>query len=277
VDAVDAVTAWAVGEGGVILKTSDGGATWTPQVSGTGAALFGVSAIDSSTAWAVGAGGVIVATSDGGATWRALNSRVRADLYGVSAVSASTCWAVGSGGTILKTSDGGATWTPQGAVVVGAAAAARSAANAGAEVDGARGTDAMSGDGAATDTDTGTAVARPGGGDDTRTGADVGTGDILAADPATGGDGPHGNDRTVQGAGVEASVAAVTGATLRAVYAANPFTAWAVGEGGVAFKTTDGGLTWVSVGGAASSLYGVTGVGASALAVGDNRTTRALP
>jgi hypothetical protein len=54
-------------------------------------------------------------------------------------------------------------------------------------------------------------------------------------------------------------------------------TAWAVGEGGVAVKTNDGGLTWIPCGGASSSLYGLAAVGTSALAAGSNGTTRLLP
>ena len=38
--------AWIVGDGGLILKTIDGGATWIPQDSGTTSDLQGVSAVD---------------------------------------------------------------------------------------------------------------------------------------------------------------------------------------------------------------------------------------
>jgi len=54
VSAVDASTAWAVGTGGTILYTTDGGTTWNGQTSGTTQTLLGVSAADASTAWAVG-------------------------------------------------------------------------------------------------------------------------------------------------------------------------------------------------------------------------------
>ena len=45
-DFVDGNHGWMVGLGGVIAHTADGGATWTPQTSGTAAALLGVSFVD---------------------------------------------------------------------------------------------------------------------------------------------------------------------------------------------------------------------------------------
>jgi photosystem II stability/assembly factor-like uncharacterized protein len=38
-DFIDASTGWAVGDGGTVLKTINGGETWTAQTSGTGAFL----------------------------------------------------------------------------------------------------------------------------------------------------------------------------------------------------------------------------------------------
>src|SRR5215831_19484521 len=62
---VDANTGTAVGGGGTILHTTDGGATWTPQSSGTTFWLHGVSFLDTNTGWAVGDGGTILHTTDG--------------------------------------------------------------------------------------------------------------------------------------------------------------------------------------------------------------------
>ena len=66
----DANNGWAVGDGGTILKTIDGGATWAPQTSGTPTqVLTGVHFTDANNGWAVGSGGTILNTNDGGATW----------------------------------------------------------------------------------------------------------------------------------------------------------------------------------------------------------------
>jgi photosystem II stability/assembly factor-like uncharacterized protein len=55
---VNATDGWAVGRTtGLILATTDGGATWTAQTSGTTASLYGVSFANSTDGWAVGTGG----------------------------------------------------------------------------------------------------------------------------------------------------------------------------------------------------------------------------
>jgi photosystem II stability/assembly factor-like uncharacterized protein len=111
VSSADANTAWIAGENG-IMKTSDGGNTWSAQVV-IPQTLYAVCAVDTQTVWAAGQGGLLGKTTDGGASWTAQSSGTAADLYGIAAANAQTAWAVGAGGTILKTYDGGATWTPQ--------------------------------------------------------------------------------------------------------------------------------------------------------------------
>ena len=60
---------WAVGSGGTMLKTVDGGKKWKKVVSGTTATLSGVFFLDEKQGWAVGANGVIRRSQDGGITW----------------------------------------------------------------------------------------------------------------------------------------------------------------------------------------------------------------
>ena len=110
---VDATHGWAVGDNGTILVTSNGGATWTGQASGTANLLWSVTFTDASHGWAVGANGTILATSNGGATWTAQSSGTAQTLLGVAFTDASHGWAVGNAGTILATVNGGATWTAQ--------------------------------------------------------------------------------------------------------------------------------------------------------------------
>lgn len=57
----------AVGDFGTIIRTDDGGATWTLQSSGTTNSLLGVSFVDANTGIAVGDSGTILRTDDGGA------------------------------------------------------------------------------------------------------------------------------------------------------------------------------------------------------------------
>ncbi len=104
---------WAVGGGGTILRTTDGGTTWKAQPSTTTQTLYGVSFANATTGWAVGGRGTLLRTTDGGTTWKAQPSTTTQTLYGVSFANATTGWAVGGRGTVLRTTDGGATWTAQ--------------------------------------------------------------------------------------------------------------------------------------------------------------------
>lgn len=118
----DATTGWAAGSGGEIIRTSDGGSTWTAQASGTTADLHGVRFVDATNGWAVGGQGVIVNSTDGGADWTAQTSGVTDDLLGVSFANATNGWVVGHSAysyflpttaVILATTDGGAHWATQ--------------------------------------------------------------------------------------------------------------------------------------------------------------------
>ena len=53
-----------------ILTTSDGGANWIEQTSGTGNSLGGVSVLDTNNGFTVGLGGTILQTINGGTTWK---------------------------------------------------------------------------------------------------------------------------------------------------------------------------------------------------------------
>jgi photosystem II stability/assembly factor-like uncharacterized protein len=114
-------TGWAVGDGGKILNTTDGGATWSVQNAGTSSDLKDVSFVSATQGWAVGSNGEIIATSDGGRTWRHQQATatdnngqpapVSVNLYGLKFVSATRGIAVGDAQTILVTTNGGSTWT----------------------------------------------------------------------------------------------------------------------------------------------------------------------
>ena len=122
----DATHGWAVGYGGTIIATTDGGAAWNGQSSGLGAnaALSDVAFPDATHGWAVGSSydstthtftSLIFATTDGGATWKKRTSVSHRRLVAVSFVDATHGWAVGGGpgATILATTNGGATWKDQ--------------------------------------------------------------------------------------------------------------------------------------------------------------------
>ncbi len=64
----DAKNGWAVGNDGVVMHTSDGGATWSVQ-SALADSVVGVATTDVQNSWAVNTGGVVWHTDNGGASW----------------------------------------------------------------------------------------------------------------------------------------------------------------------------------------------------------------
>jgi len=130
VAAIDAQTAWVVGEAsvgtggatyGTILRTENGGTTWQRQGNSTSIpnrGLLGIYALDGDIAWVAGSNGTILHTTDGGATWTQQGEgQIPSVMYqGVYASDENNCWMVGDSppntfGTVIKTTDGGETWT----------------------------------------------------------------------------------------------------------------------------------------------------------------------
>lgn len=114
----DDLTGWAVGDGGAIVHTRDGGQTWEKQTSPTDMNLVDVRMVDASTGFALGQvrGGMpdehksaVLRTADGGKSWS-----VAANLVGLfhamDFVDAATGCIAGQDGVILRTVDGGLTW-----------------------------------------------------------------------------------------------------------------------------------------------------------------------
>jgi len=100
VDFVDSNNGWAVGYSGVILRTSDGGAHWTKQNSGTTKTLNAVRFLNTNVGWVVGDGGLILHTTNGGTIWTAQTSGTTRNFYDVDAADSEHAWAVGQLGTI---------------------------------------------------------------------------------------------------------------------------------------------------------------------------------
>jgi photosystem II stability/assembly factor-like uncharacterized protein len=97
----DARHGWAVGAGGAVLATADGGRTWRAQDSGTVSDLFDVKFFDAREGWAVGGDGAAVHTTDGGATWRVAATGTTHALERLFFAGRTRGWAVGFGGTII--------------------------------------------------------------------------------------------------------------------------------------------------------------------------------
>jgi photosystem II stability/assembly factor-like uncharacterized protein len=99
----------AVGGGGLILATTNGGSTWTQQSSGVTDSINGVSCPTASICYAAGDFGEIYKTTNGGASW-SVQRTVLVFFAGISCPDAMTCYAAGGGGDVIRTVDGGATW-----------------------------------------------------------------------------------------------------------------------------------------------------------------------
>jgi photosystem II stability/assembly factor-like uncharacterized protein len=121
----DANTGTIVGGGGTIARTTNGGATWSAQFSGTTQTLQSVFFTDANTGTAVGGeygevpDSTILRTTDGGQTWTRQYVNMYecvpcsfAPLFSVFFTDANTGTVVGELSTIMRTTDGGQTWIP---------------------------------------------------------------------------------------------------------------------------------------------------------------------
>lgn len=102
--------------GGNLLKTTDGGSTWTSQMSIGDSSLTAIYFPNTDTGYAVGGSwtwgglsenGIILKTINGGTNWTFQTADVSKVLNAVYFVDGNTGYAVGNGGTILKTTNGG--------------------------------------------------------------------------------------------------------------------------------------------------------------------------
>lgn len=112
----DANTGYAVGDQGIIYKTTDAGAIWLPQNSGTTENFYGVQFTDANTGYVISQNSSsIFKTTNAGQSWNRINSNSNNyyQRYAQFFTSSSTGWTVGSLGKIEKTTDGGENWTAQ--------------------------------------------------------------------------------------------------------------------------------------------------------------------
>lgn len=94
-------TGYITASGGRILKTTNGGITWTLQNSGNVNNLYAIYFTGMDTGYAVGDSGTILATKDGGSNWTAISSGTTERLNDIH-VMGGTGYAVGDNGVILK-------------------------------------------------------------------------------------------------------------------------------------------------------------------------------
>ena len=108
---VDANTGGATGLNSAVLRTTNGGVTWTNQNLGLGGGinLFGIFYINANTGILVGEG-YIFRTTNGGANWVSITLPVGGILTGVTFTDANTGFITGNAGVIFRSSNAGASW-----------------------------------------------------------------------------------------------------------------------------------------------------------------------
>ncbi len=144
---MDSQNGLVVGDGGLMLVTSDGGKTWEKKEidmrppgagqrqggppgggppggfgGGGSAPLYNIYFVDENVGYITGGRGTILKTEDSGETWVRKMARsdtpgrggrrggMRANLMGIQMISETIGFIAGSENTILKTTDGGETW-----------------------------------------------------------------------------------------------------------------------------------------------------------------------
>ncbi len=110
---IDLNTGWTAGESGTILKTTNGGMTWSAQTSGITNTIRSIFFLDANNGWACGDEGTIIATTNGGTTWTPQTSPYSTQYNSIRFTTTNTGWIVGVGNVLLKTSNGGLNWTQQ--------------------------------------------------------------------------------------------------------------------------------------------------------------------
>ncbi|KAF5046146.1 Ycf48-like protein [anaerobic digester metagenome] len=108
VDFVNADTGIAVGYNGTVLRTTDGGATWSLIDAGVTSDLLSVRFLNNLTCFITGAPGIL-RSGDGGLTWVPVKSGWK--YFNTFFVNDNIGYACGQMGMIAKTTDGGLTWS----------------------------------------------------------------------------------------------------------------------------------------------------------------------
>jgi photosystem II stability/assembly factor-like uncharacterized protein len=108
-------TGWAVGSGGLVIKTTNGGSNWLIVSNpANGKFLTGLCLVDSNVIYFVGMFETIIKSTNGGLNWIVIRNGPPGQgvsHYSVFFVNENTGWIGGSGQVVLKTTNGGLNFT----------------------------------------------------------------------------------------------------------------------------------------------------------------------
>lgn len=117
---IDERYGWALGNGGIIINTTDGGDTWKIQrkSSAQNQPLFDIQFLSRDTGYACGAFDTFLKTTDCGKTWKSIPTHITNKYSGLDTltynslffIDKDTGYLVGEYRTILRTKNGGRSW-----------------------------------------------------------------------------------------------------------------------------------------------------------------------
>jgi photosystem II stability/assembly factor-like uncharacterized protein len=117
---VNETLGWAAGHWGAVLRTEDGGETWTRQRLDTtqDRPLFAIRFFDANHGVAVGLWSLVLVTDDGGTSWKTVElappdgaRKADLNLLGLFADRSGRLFAAGEKGMVLRSDDRGRQWT----------------------------------------------------------------------------------------------------------------------------------------------------------------------
>ena len=107
---INANTGWMACSGDLILKTTDGGTTWTKQSAKPGQDWWGLCFTDAQHGWVVNTWGGISATADGGNTWSQQAVASSKYFYAIQFPDATHGFVLLEQDSLFYTTNGGTTW-----------------------------------------------------------------------------------------------------------------------------------------------------------------------
>ena len=107
-------TGWACGESGAVIKTMDGGSSWTISETPVNNLLLKTHSYNGQVVLVTGYDGIILRSSDAGENFVQVTSGVGSgyDLWGVQMLNDTLGWVCGLNQILLKTIDAGLSWQP---------------------------------------------------------------------------------------------------------------------------------------------------------------------
>jgi len=99
---IDSSNGWCVGDSGTVLKTINGGTTWTGISIDATLNIFSISMVDVLNGWICTTSGRIYYTDDGGATWTQQTGLAIEALVDIQMISTTKGYACGYGGSVLE-------------------------------------------------------------------------------------------------------------------------------------------------------------------------------